>query len=308
MSQTTLPARRESASAAPAFGWVDLAVIVLVVIWGTNFVVVKAAVAQMRPLAFTALRFTLAALVLLSLVALNRLSLRRARADLWRLALLGLVGNMLYQPLFILGLTRTTAGNSSIILAAAPMIVAVEAHFLGTERLRPRAWLGVLLAFGGLALVIVGGGRRLSLSSTTLAGDLLTLGAAFLWATYTVMSRPLVVRLPPLVVTTVSLLFSLPALLLLAAPSFAAQDWGAVTFPGWGGLAYSGLLAIGLGYAIWGKGVQRLGGPRTSVYANLAPVVAALTGVIFLGDHIGLLQAAGMACVLGGVVLTRLRG
>ena len=111
MSRTSLPARRESASAAPAFGWVDLAVMALVVIWGTNFVIAKAAVAQVRPLAFAALRFTLAALVLLSLVALNRLSLRLARADLWRLALLSLVGNILYQPLFILGLTRTTAGN-----------------------------------------------------------------------------------------------------------------------------------------------------------------------------------------------------
>ena len=96
--------------------------------------------------------------------------------------------------------------------------------------------------------------------------------------------------------------------LLIATPSFAAQDWGAVTPGGWAGLLYSGLLAIGLGYAIWVKGVQRLGGSRTAVYSNLTPIIATLTGVIFLGEHITALQIVGAACVLGGIVLTRVRG
>jgi drug/metabolite transporter (DMT)-like permease len=91
-------------------------------------------------------------------------------------------------------------------------------------------------------------------------------------------------------------------------PSFAAQDWGVVTLGGWAGLLYSGLLAIGLGYAIWVKGVQRLGGSRTAVYSNLTPIIATLTGVIFLGEHITALQIVGAACVLGGIVLTRVRG
>jgi len=312
MSESELPVpptavAEYTAGNAPAFGAMDLALIGLVTIWGVNFVVVKAAVAQFLPLGFTALRFVFAAALLMAAAALAGLSLRVSRADLGRLALLGLVGNILYQPMFVVGLARTTAGNSSILLASAPVIVAVESHFLRVERLSARAWAGVLLSFVGLGLVIVGGSQTLSLAPKTLLGDVLTLGAAVCWGTYTVMARPVVARLNPLVVTAYAVFIGAAALLLIATPSFAAQNWGAVTFGGWVGLFYSGLLAIGLGYAIWVKGVQRLGGSRTAIYANLTPIVATLTGVIFLREHITALQIAGAACVLGGIVLTRVR-
>jgi len=295
------------AHAAPPFGLVDVALIGLMTVWGANFVVVKAAVAQFRPLAFTALRFAIAGVVLLVVLVLLRVSLRVSRADLGRLALLGLVGNILYQPLFVIGISHTTAGNSALILAAAPVLVALENHVLGQERLHGRAWTGVALSFFGLALVILGGPKEISLAPETMFGNLLTLGAVLCWATYTVMSRPLVTRLDPLVVTSVSLLIGAGALLVFAAPSFLAQDWSAINPGGWLGLLYSGLLAIGLGYVIWGKGVQRLGGARTSVYSNLNPIVAALTGMIFLGERITLLQVVGAACVFGGIVLARSR-
>ena len=312
MSESELPVppaavAEHTAGNVPTLGAMDLALIGLVTIWGVNFVVVKAAVAQFLPLGFTALRFVFAAALLMAAAALAGLSLRVSRADLGRLALLGLVGNILYQPMFVLGLARTTAGNSSILLASAPVIVAVESHFLRVERLSARAWAGVLLSFVGLGLVIVGGSQTLSLAPKTLLGDVLTLGAAVCWGTYTVMARPVVARLNPLVVTAYAVLIGAAALLLIAMPSFAAQNWGAVTFGGWVGLLYSGLLAIGLGYTIWVKGVQRLGGSRTAVYVNLTPIIATFTGVIFLGEHITALQIVGAACVLGGIVLTRVR-
>lgn len=313
MSESELPVppaavAEHTAGNVPTLGAMDLALIGLVTIWGVNFVVVKAAVAQFLPLGFTALRFVFAATMLTAAAALAGLSFRVSRADLGRLALLGLVGNILYQPMFVIGLAHTTAGNSSIILASAPVIVAVESHFLRVERLSARAWAGVWLSCLGLGLVIVGGSKTLSLAPETLLGDVLTLGAAVCWGTYTVMARPVVARLNPLVVTAYAVLIGAAALLLIATPSFAAQDWGAVTPGGWAGLLYSGLLAIGLGYAIWVKGVQRLGGSRTAVYSNLTPIIATLTGVIFLGEHITALQIVGAACVLGGIVLTRVRG
>jgi hypothetical protein len=135
MSESELPippaaVAEHTAGNVPTLGAMDLALIGLVTIWGVNFVVVKAAVAQFLPLGFTALRFVFAATMLTAAAALAGLSFRVSRADLGRLALLGLVGNILYQPMFVIGLAHTTAGNSSIILASAPVIVAVESHFL----------------------------------------------------------------------------------------------------------------------------------------------------------------------------------
>ena len=297
----------EETLAAPVFNLTDLSLLGLMTLWGMNFVVVKASVAQFLPLGFTALRFGLAALALVIVARASRLSLRVSRADLGRLALLGLVGYVLYQPLFVLGLAYTTAGNSAIILAISPAIVAVVNHVLSRERLSRRAWMGVGLSFGGLALVIVGSPRTLSLAPEFLLGDLMTLGAALCWAAYTVMTRPLVARLPSLTVTTLSLVIGTSALFLIAVPSFLAQDWGLVNLSGWAGLSYSGLLAIGLGYAMWARGVQKLGGTRTAVYVNLPPVVATLAGVWLLGEQITLVQLVGAAGVIGGILLTRLK-
>src|SRR6185295_18182828 len=102
----------------------------------------------------------------------------------------------------------------------------------------------------------------------TMLGNLLSLLAALTWAASTLQMRPLVLRMPSLEVVVVSNLMAMPVLLLLALPSLLSQNWGAVNPVGWTQMVVSGLLAISLAYAIWGKGVQRLGGARTAVYSN----------------------------------------
>lgn len=304
MSEAELASGR-SAETASEFGWTDALLLGMVVVWGLNFTVVKTALGEFLPLAFTSLRFVMASVLMVAAVRFMGLQLRLPMSDLRRIALLGLVGTGLYQPLFIFGIERTTAGNSSLILASVPVLVAVENHLLKLERLSAKAWTGVVLSFTGLLLVILGSSRGLSLEWKSVAGDLMTLGAAICWATYTVMSRPLLRKYPPLTVTTLSHIAGSIPLVLLALPSFAAQDWAGVSASGWAGLAYSGILGIGLAYIIWNTGVQRLGGARTSVYSNLVPVVAALAAAIFLGERFTVLQALGAAVIFAGIALTR---
>lgn len=274
------------------------------VLWGVNYAVIKAALREFQPMAFNGLRFALATATIALLLRHRGTSLRMPREGLWRLALLGVLGNAIYQLLFIEGIARTTAANASLIMASSPMIVALLATALGRDRLRGYAWLGVMLVVTGLALVISAQGVD-SFTDLNFAGDLLVLASAATWALYSVLASGVIARTSSLSATMVTFLSGTPVLLLMAAPSLASQDWRGIGATGWLGVAFSGILAIGLGYLIWNTGLGELGGTRTAVYSNLTPVVAAALAWVTLGERWNLAQVVGAAAVLAGIALTR---
>ena len=124
------PAGRPATSAG-SFTWVDAAMLLVLLIWGVNFAIIKVALREIDPLAFAALRFGLATAMMVGLALAFERSLRIQRGDFWKLLGLGLLGNGIYQILFMSGIARTTAGNTSLILATAPIFVAILSALMG---------------------------------------------------------------------------------------------------------------------------------------------------------------------------------
>jgi drug/metabolite transporter (DMT)-like permease len=144
--------------AGAGFGAIDLALLLMVVIWGVNAVVVKATYAQIPPMAFMAIRFLVAGTLLLAVAWSVERSLRIHRRDWLLMVAAAMVGTGLYQPLFLTGLSLTTASNTSLIIAASPAFVALLNRLLGRELLSARGWLGIALAFVGIILIVEGSG------------------------------------------------------------------------------------------------------------------------------------------------------
>jgi drug/metabolite transporter (DMT)-like permease len=277
--------------------------LLVVLIWGVNFTVTKGAFARFPPLAFTGVRFALASLLLIPVVRrLEGLSPLPGSA-LRRLLVLGVVGNTLYQLGFISGLARTTASNSALILASMPSIVALLAVALRFEPLRPKVMGGILVATVGVVLVVAA--RGTGFGEATLAGDLLTLGAVFCWAGYTLGLRVLPPEISPLRVTMVTTVAGAPGLMLAGLPEMVGMDWGAVGWQGWTALGYATLLSLLVAYVIWNRSVKLVGPSRTVIYMCLTPLVAVVTAAAFLGERPRPLQAVGAALIIGGVLLTR---
>jgi len=284
-------------------GWrrVDAAMLALVVVWGVNFPIVKIAFREMPPMVFNALRFGSATLVLLAV--LGRGGSTPVPRHAWPgLIALGLIGHALYQISFINGLARTTAGHSSLILAMVPVFVAVLSAALRIDRVSPRTWAGIVLAFGGLVLLVTGR-AGLPLIRLTLAGDALTLICSASWAAYTVFSRPYLRTMSALQLTTLTMAAGTPVLILAALPELLRQPWDAVSAASWAALAFSTLGSVVIGYVVWYASVQAVGGPRTAVYSNLIPVVTLAASWLLLGETLAPVQAAGAAIVLAGVSL-----
>lgn len=282
---------------------VDAALLAMVVVWGVNFPIVKIILREMSPMVFNALRFG-GATVLLWTITSRAGTPSVPRAAWPGLIALGLLGNAVYQIAFIHGLVRTTADNSSLILAMVPLFVAVLSVVLRIDRVSPRAWVGIVLAFAGLFLLVTNP-SGLHLNRATLAGDGLTLLSALCWAAYTVFSRPLLRTMSPLHLTTLTMATGTPVLILASLPELVRQSWGAVGWAAWAGVAFSTLFPLAMGYTIWSASVQAVGGPRTAVYSNLIPMVTVLASWVLLGETLGLLQAAGAVIVLAGVSLAR---
>ncbi|HET6780978.1 MAG TPA: DMT family transporter, partial [bacterium] len=283
---------------------VHLAMLALVTVWGFNFALVKSTFDELPPLVFNGLRFALASVLLL--LAMQRIEPQEpsSRPNWRRLFVLGLIGNSAYQLFFILGLARTTAGNSSIILATTPIFIALLGVALGIERLTRRTWAGITLAFAGI-LLLVGGKGEISLSSRTIAGDILIILCTICWSVYTVFSRPLLKELSPLRLTAVTMALGTPALILAAVPQMIRLNWTEVSWQSWAALFFSASLAVALGYVVWYTSVQIVGNTRTAVYSNLIPVVALISAWLLLGETISAVQGIGAAVALAGVSLAR---
>ncbi|HYI26484.1 MAG TPA: DMT family transporter [Bradyrhizobium sp.] len=283
----------------------DWLLLLMVLIWGANFSIVKVALRDFPEVAFNAARLAVATTVYLGVIyatpARSRL-LQLTRKDWIELAFLGSIGTFLYQFCFVSAVKRTSVGNGSLIIGISPIVIALMSAAVGHERIRPMRWLGIAVAMAGLYLVV---GRGVDVTGQTWRGDALMMAGVLCWATYSVASQGILKRESPLIV--IALTFSIGATLyvLTLTPILLATDWRGISRFSWLMMVTSALLALNLSYWIWYTGLQRLGGSRTSVYSYLTPVVAMLVAAFWLGEPISANQIAGASAILGGLLITR---
>jgi drug/metabolite transporter (DMT)-like permease len=290
------------------FSRLDLYLVLMVLIWGANFSVVKVAMRDFPELAFNALRLVIGSSIFGVAIwwtrrRLDAVTPRLTRADWLRLIALGVIGHFAYQLFFLGGVKRTSVGNGSLIIGSSPVVIALLSSLAGHERVTPLRWLGVLLALGGLYLVV---GHRVDWSRESLVGDALMVGSLLCWAAYSIGAQPLLKRHSPLIVTGVSMSIGSLLYVSFASPVLASLDWRSISALSWWLMIGSAVLALSVSYLIWYTALQRLGSTRTSVYSYLTPVVAMLVAAFWLGEPISRNQAVGAATILAGLLVTRL--
>ncbi|MDP2856939.1 MAG: DMT family transporter [Bacillota bacterium] len=290
---------------ARSFSLVDVCLILTGVIWGVNNIVVKSALSDFSPLAFNAVRFTFASTVLCLIVLLTEKTFRVERRDIGRIVVTGILGNTLYQILYINGINLSTAGNVTVMLALMPVCVAILAKLFGGEDIPALGWAGILVSLAGVLVVALGSGAKLDFSSRTLRGDLLTFLGVFCWSAYTILTKPLVKKYSPARVTALTMVSGTICLVLYAIPYLRAQDWTRIRPASWAGLVSSASLALVFSYFAWSWGISRLGGARTAVYENIAMVSGVLSSWLILGEKWSAVRFAGALVTLFGVIAVR---
>jgi len=176
-------------------GTTDLLLFATVAVWALNVSVTKYVLTHgFAPLAYSSVRYTLAALLAALFVLLTERSLavrgRRAVVLISAAALFLFVN----QLCFVYSLKLASATTVSLILGTTPIFAALIASAVGLERLSGPFWLATLASFAGVALVALGSSGGLS---SNLWGELLAVALSATWAAYSVCLTPLMQSYSP---------------------------------------------------------------------------------------------------------------
>jgi drug/metabolite transporter (DMT)-like permease len=286
---------------------VVLAALGVVLLWGTNFVFLKAIFAEFDVFPFLFVRFLGVVVLAWAIVAVRwrrgGLPVRIERADRPRVALAGILGFSIYTTLSMVGLDYTTAFSNALLLATAPMFATLLLRALRAEPIAPGQWPAMALAFGGVALFlgekVRGGWPDAGL------GDLISLAAAFFFAAFNVANRPLLARYPASVVLAWTLTVGAAPVVLAALPRLPEQEWSAISPAAWLVVGWSTVMPVYVAYAIWTWVNHRDGVARTALFIYLVPIVGGIASWLLLDEGFGLQKVVGALLTIGGLVLAR---
>ncbi|MFN4351062.1 MAG: EamA family transporter [Hylemonella sp.] len=283
-----------------------LRVLGVVVIWGLNFVVMKMGLQSLSPMLLGALRFTAASLPFLLFVPRPTLPWKYVVAY-------GLAQGVGQFGFLFLGLKLgMTAGMASVVMQTQAFFTLLMAVTLLGERARLVQWLGLCISFAGL--LMIAGAHGEGAQQMTLAGFVLTLGAAFMWAVSNLVARKAAqaghYEPFPFIVWS-SLVPILPFFALswwVDGPQQMSAQLLAFDGKALFAVLYLALLATLLAYSLWTRLLQRHPAGRVTPFSLLVPVVGLVAAMALLGEQPSAWQWAGTAAVLCGMLVNQSGG
>lgn len=271
--------------------------LLIVIIWGVSFSVIKVGLEELPPILFVALRFLAVALPAVFFTPVPKTSF-------WNVIAVGLfIGVIKFGLLFVAMREDAGAGMSSLVLQAQVFFTIGLSWIIFREALSRRQLAGIVLAAFGFSFFIIEAG-----GSITYTGLALVLGAAFAWAlSNIVMKRMRTVNLlhfmvwvslvPPAPLFLFSLAFETPA----PFARLASLSPGA-----WLSVAYMAYLSTLVAYAVWGGLLKRNAAARVTPFALLIPIVGLGVAGAFLGERMTMLEIIGAGAVVAGLCLCSL--
>ncbi|MFN4900708.1 MAG: DMT family transporter [Betaproteobacteria bacterium] len=279
--------------------------VVLCLIWGLAQVILKMAAADISPLMQIALRSGVAAVLVVLLMFIRREGLS-IQDGTWRPGLL--VAGLFALEFFLIGegLRYTSASHMTVLLYTAPIFAALGLHLLmPSERLSRAQWLGIGLAFTGVAIAFLLRPNQTQQNinaADLLYGDLLSIGAGIAWAATTVA-----VRCSKLaqVSAAQTLLYQLAgAFFLLTAAAFLLEQT-AIQFTAlaWGSLIFQSLVVCFASYLAWFWLLKHYSASQLGVFSFLTPIFGVALGVGLLDEQLEISFIIGAAFVIAGIIL-----
>lgn len=275
--------------------------LLLGLIWGGSFFFARIAVQDVPPLTLVFLRLSLAAVALHIYIA-GRFGLYDVLRARWReFLVLGLINNALPHTMIFLGETEIGAGLAAVLNATTPIFTVIVGNYLTTdERLTPAKLLGCLVGLVGTA-VLVGPGA-MSHTGAPLWALLLPILAAVSYGFAAIYGKRFKGTPAPSIAAaqlTCSSLLILPVALLVDRPwQLALPPAGSI-----GAILALALLSTAFAYILFFRIMALAGATNTSLVTLLVPPSAILLGAVFLGETLGLAEAAGMALIGAGLVM-----
>ncbi len=276
------------------------AMLLLAVMWGLSIPITKLGLETIPPITLTAIRFLVAA-PLFMLLAAGRLRVPwRAVPSIIALGVMGItLGNVAQS----FGVQGTSAAAGTIISATIPIFIVIFAAIRLKQSVAGRQWMGLLVAFGGIALVAVGSGSEAGdAPPTTAAGVAWILVSAVAIAFYYIWSAELTEKYGTLPVAAWNALAGLVAILPLSGWELAHMPVQFTTQAVWA-VVYLGVMVTVAGLLLWLYLLRTVPARVAASVQYLQPVFGIAAASAIFGDRLGLMFGAGVVLILGGLAL-----
>ena len=279
-----------------------LMVIASTFFWGSNFNAGHAIANDVAPLTAAADRFGVAVILFLLLrIVQGKAESRLQWKDAQALIPLGIIGVFGFNYAFFTALHTTSPLNAALIMALSPMLSLVFSVWLLKTRIQTYQYIGIVLAFMGVSLVITGGNFALLHIAI---GDAWMLGACIVWSLYSVGTKKFAGHIPSLQLARWTV--SIGAVALIITASLIEQPFTSIpqlSLTTHAILFYMSICGTVLAYIFWLRGVHFLGPDKSAIAFNLVPVSTLLVSLV-LGSLPNVIQLLGMVLVLIGVVIS----
>ena len=281
-----------------------LGVVLCVVVWGVNYPATKIAYREFSPLAYTGWRFLIAGALILGWAFRNGAPILPPRGLRRHGFLLAMAGIGIYQPIFAIGIARTSGFAAALMNSVSPLLALLIVAALGYERISRFAVAGTAVAWCGVVGFLVAAHGSVDLGGRS--GNLLCLCSAAFWAVYSVASSRLSTRIPHATALATTFAFGIPVLLAYCAPAMRAQDYRGVSALTWVILVLSAVFPLYAAFRLWAHALAVLGVAATTRIGVLVPVVAGISSALWTGERFSGAKVASAAVVLAGLALARL--
>ncbi|HEX5807435.1 MAG TPA: DMT family transporter, partial [Anaerolineales bacterium] len=257
-----------------------------VIVWGASFIATKVALQDISPITIVWLRFFMGVVILGMAVILRRQFTLPDKKEWAYFALLGFLGITFHQWLQSNGLQTSEAGTTAWIVATTPVFMALLGWLLLKERLGWIRYLGILLAFLGVLVVVSKGDfGSISVGRFGAPGDVLILISAVNWAVFSALSRRGLKSHPASLMMFYVMSFGWLFTSVLFITTTGFQEIRSLTFVGWMAVVFLGVFCSGLAYIAWYDALKALTTAQTGVFLYIEPLVAVVVAFFILGEQ-----------------------
>lgn len=276
--------------------------LLVILIWGSNFVVIKIGVSELEPLIVLGLRFFFAGLIFIPFMKWP--GWKQARM----IMLVGLLMGPLHQGLLYVALETMPAGTISIIMKTNVLMVTLIGWLFLKEKIGWRTWAGIFIGLIGVYILVSGSIETGSKEANIYGYGLTFLSAFFIALTYVAMKKVDSVHAP-----TYIALMSLPVAPLIFVSSYlidgtqwtidiSSYNWPVI----WSVVFYQAII-LSLSHMIWQRLLAKYPVSQVIPWTLLIPVVAVATAIIFLGEDLTMPIILGGSLIIVGVTITTFR-
>ena len=304
MSSSPAAHLRSPRPTRPTYSWFLL--IMANVLWAASYVASKFVLFDTSVTIMLALRMGLSALLLLPFLIARRKDLNLTRQAIPQLLILALVGFVINKLLEYGGLALTTASDVALLITSESIFTAAFSWVFLRERFKRLTGFALLLGFVGVYLIVErslvpnippGGG------AWRIVGDLLVVLALLVEAFYTVRGKALLVKYPPLMITSASIVVSMIFWMPVAAWEIIHTGWHSLGLVAWLSVGWLALMSTVVAYLAWFQGLAKVDASSAASALFIQPLLGTFLAIVLLHDQLTPMTLVGGILIIVSVYL-----